>query len=46
MVNKEGQLWLRDEHLDIISRYLFLPLYAIITLSMYPWGFKSSLHYY
>jgi len=37
LVNKHGKLCVRDQHPDIVSRWLFLPMYMLILIVIYPW---------
>ena len=35
---KTGAVQLRDQWPDIVSRWLFLPAYALVLIALYPWG--------
>ena len=39
MVSKRtGNVRLRDQWPDVLSRWLFLPAYALVVIALYPWG--------
>ena len=35
---RSGGLRIRDELPDLVSRWLFLPMFAIVQVALYPWG--------